>query len=54
MRAISPFDSSQKFQIGKRASEYGTTNSLHYYEKNFPDVLLKETSVRRFLKILKT
>jgi len=38
----------QKFQIGKRASEHGVTSALHYYKKNFPDLPLKETSVRRF------
>ena len=38
----------QKFQIGKRASEHGVTNTLCYYKKSFPDLPLKETSVRRF------
>ena len=39
----------QKFQIGKRASEHGTTNALRYYKATFPDLPeLKETSVRRF------
>ena len=38
----------QKCQIGRRASEYGVTNTVRYYEKNFPDLPLKETSVRRF------
>ena len=38
----------QKFQIGKRASERGVTNTIGYYKKNFPNLSLKETSVRRF------
>ena len=39
----------QKFQIGKRASEHGSTNALHYYKATFPELpKLKETSVRRF------
>ena len=38
----------QKYQIGKRAAEYGTTTvAMQYYHKKFPDLLLKETSVRR-------
>ena len=38
----------QKFNIGKRASEHGVTNALRYYKRTFPDLPLKETSVRRF------
>ena len=38
----------QKFNIGRRASEHGVTNALRYYRKTFPDLPLKETSVRRF------
>ena len=39
----------QKFQIGKRASERGATNTMGYnYKKKFPDLPLKETLVRRF------
>ena len=37
----------QHFCVGKRASEYGVTATLQYYSKSFPDLLLKETSVRR-------
>ena len=37
----------QKFQIGKRASEHGVTSALRYFSKKFPDILLKETYVRR-------
>ena len=38
----------QRYQIGKRAAEFGVTNALRYYAKNFPGLRLKETSVRRF------
>jgi len=40
--------SAQKFQIGKRVSEHGILNVQCYYKKALPDILLKETSVRRF------
>ena len=38
---------SQRFQVGKRASEHGVTSTLRYYSKHFPDFQLKETLVRR-------
>ena len=42
----------QKFDIGKRAAEIGTTAAMRYYAKNYlwnyPHLNLKETSVRRF------
>ena len=38
----------QKFKVGKRAAEFGTTNTLHYYAMHFPNLPLKETSVRQF------
>ena len=38
---------SQRFQVGKRASEHGVTSTLRYYSKHFQDLQLKETSVRR-------
>ena len=38
----------QKFEIGKKAAEIGTTAAMRYYAKNYPDLELKETSVRRF------
>ena len=38
----------QKFDIGKRATEIGTTSAMHYYAKNYPHLDLKETSVRKF------
>ena len=37
----------QKYQVGKRAAETGVTKTLRYYAKNYPSILLKETSVRR-------
>ena len=30
----------QKFQIGKKASEFGVTSALRYYKKNFHDLPL--------------
>ena len=38
----------QKFEIGKRAAENGTTAAIRYYAKRFSEIPLKETSVRRF------
>jgi len=38
----------QKNKIGKRAAQFGTTTTLCYYSKNYPDLPLKEMSVRRF------
>ena len=38
----------QKFEIGKRADEIGTTATIRYYAKRYPDICLKEISVRRF------
>ena len=38
----------QKFEIGKRAAEVGSTATMRYYAKNYPALELKETSVRRF------
>ena len=38
----------QKFNIGKRASEHRVTNTLCYYKRTFPNLPLRETSVRRF------
>ena len=41
----------QKFDIGKRAAEIGTTATIRYYAKRYPDISLKETSVRRFKEV---
>ena len=38
----------QKYQVGKRAAEFGTTNTIRYYARRFLGIPLKETSVRRF------
>ena len=38
----------QKYSIGKRAADNGTTATLRYLAKTFPDLTLKETTVRRF------
>ena len=38
----------QKYSFGKRAAENGTTATLRYYAKTFPDLPLKEMTVRRF------
>ena len=38
----------QRFEIGKRAAEHGVTASLRYYAKKYPELPLKESSVRRF------
>ena len=38
----------QKYKIGKKAAEIGTTAAMRYYSKHYPELLLKGTSVRRF------
>ena len=38
----------QKFEISKRAAENGITAAIRCYAKRFPEIPLKETSVRRF------
>ena len=38
----------QKYRVGKRAAEFGTTNTLWYYTRHFPSIPLKQTSVRQF------
>ena len=37
----------QRFKVGQRASEFGVTSTLRYYAKHFPELPLKEPSVRR-------
>ena len=37
----------QRFKVGQRTSEFGVTNTLRYYAKHFPELPLKEPSVRR-------
>ena len=38
----------QKYQVGKRAAEFGMPNTICYYVRRFPGIPLKETSVQRF------
>ena len=33
--------------MGKRAAEHGVTATIRYYARTFPDLALKETTVRR-------
>ena len=42
----------QRYEISKRAAEHGVTAFLHYYAKKYPELPLKETSVRRFKKFV--
>ena len=48
----------QKYAVGKRAAKSCVTTTIRYYAKVFPDIPLKETSVRRmkndYLSHLKT
>ena len=37
----------QRFEIGKRALEHGIASSIRHFEKKYPDLPLKETTVRR-------
>lgn len=45
------FTPSQRALIGKRAVEHGVTASMRYFQAKYPDMDLKETSVRRFKDI---
>ena len=38
----------QKYEVGKRAAEYGVTATIHHYGIKCPDLVLKESSVHRF------
>ena len=38
----------QRYEVGKRAAEYGMTASIRYFAKKYPKLPLKETSVQRF------
>ena len=40
----------QQFELGKRAAEHGVTSAIKYFLKKYPQLLLKQTTVRR-LKI---
>ena len=37
----------QKFTIGKRAVEYSTTAAIRFFMKKYPELQLKETTVKR-------
>jgi len=37
----------QRYEVGKRAAENGTTNTMRYYAHKFPNLPLKEPTVRR-------
>lgn len=39
--------SAQKFTIGKRAAQYGTTAAIRFFMKKYPELPLKETTVQR-------
>ena len=38
----------QRYEVGKRATEHGITAAFHYVAKKYPELPLKETSVQRF------
>ena len=38
----------QKARIGKRAAENGVTATIRHFSKNYEELDLKETTVRRF------
>ena len=41
----------QRYQIGKRAAEHRITASIRYFKTKFPDLELKETTVRRLKRL---
>ena len=42
----SVFTAGEKATIGKRAAEFGVTNTIHHFKKQFTDRELKESTVR--------
>ena len=45
----------QRHKVGKRAAEHGTTNTIRYFTKKYPDLPeLKETTVRRLKNLYKS
>jgi len=47
--------SAQGYEVGNRASEHGTTNTMRYFAKKYPDLPeLKETTVRRLKNLYKS
>ena len=44
----------QRYEVVKRAAQYGTTDTMWYFAKNYPNFLkLKETTVRRLKNLYK-
>ena len=41
----------QRLAVGKRAAEHGVMATIRYYAKRFPDLALKETTVRRIKNV---
>ena len=41
----------QQFKVGKRAVEHGVTTALKNFQKKYPNLRLKETSVRHFMNL---
>ena len=41
----------QKLTVGKRATEFGTTAAMRFFAKKYPQLPLKETTVRRLKNI---
>ena len=45
----------QRYKVGKRAAEYGVTNTMRYFAKKYPDLpVLKETTVKRLKNLYKS
>ena len=45
---------SQCYEVGRRASEHGVTASLRYFSKKYPQLSLKETTVRRLKNLYRS
>ena len=45
---------SQHYEVGRRASEHGVTASLRYFSKKYPQLSLKETTVRRLKNLYRS
>ena len=43
----------QRYEVGKRAAEHGVTDSIRYFAVKYPEIKLKEPSVRRFKNLYK-
>ena len=42
-----------KYEVGKRAAEYGITATIRHYGNKYPDLVIKESSMRRLRIITK-